>query len=136
VFLLILEGGRELIPGRCPTGLFSTSTEGASGEARELLESTNFEATPAAVRDLRAGVVDSRLVATLRTMAEEHRVCVVAFQEGHHFLPGVEDGPLIPEGYGEAGALFSKYTRSGSEVSHHADRGDPQSRSIIAVEVV
>ncbi len=103
--LLFLEGGRELVPGRCPTGLFSPSTEGISGEARQLLEHPNFEATPAAVRDLKAGVVDSRLVSNLQTVAEEHRVCVVAFKEGHHFLPGVEDGPLIPKGYGEAGGL-------------------------------
>ena len=114
--LLFLEGGRELVPGRCPTGLFSPSTEGVSGETKQLLEDPNFEATPSAARDLMAGVVDSRLVATLQTVAEEHRVCVVAFKEGHRFLPGVEDGPLIPEGYGEAGALFSKYTRSGDEV--------------------
>ncbi len=104
-FLLFLEGGRVLVPGRCPTGLFSLSTEGVSGETRQLLENPNFEATPAAVRDLRAGLVDSRLVTTLQTVAEEHRLCVVAFKEGHRFLPGVEDGPLIPEGYGEAGGL-------------------------------
>lgn len=104
-FLLFLEGDRELLPGRCPTGLFSPSTEGVSGETRQLLENPNFEATPAAVRDLRAGLVDSRLVTTLQTVAEEHRLCVVAFKEGHRFLPGVEDGPLIPEGYGEAGGL-------------------------------
>jgi hypothetical protein len=105
-FLLFLEGGMELVPGRCPTGLFSISTEGFSGETRQLLENPNFEATPAAVEELRAGVVASRLVRTLRTVAEEQRVCVVAFKEGHRFLPGVEDGPLIPEGYGEAGALL------------------------------
>ncbi len=105
MFLLFLEGGRELIPGRCPTGLFSPSTEGASGEARELLENANFEATPAAVRDLKTGVVDSRLLATLQAVTKEQRVCVVAFKEGHCFLPGVEDSPLIPEGYGEAGGL-------------------------------
>ena len=108
-FLLFLEGGRELVPGRCPTGLFSPSTEGVSGETKQLLEDPNFEATPAAARDLRAGVVDSRLVATLQTVAEEHRVCVVAFKEGHRFLPGVEDGPLIPEGYGEAGGLLNTH---------------------------
>jgi hypothetical protein len=108
-FLLFLEGGRELIPGRCPTGLFAPSTEGASGEARELLENTNFEATPAAVRDLKTGVVDSRLLATLQAVTEEQRVCVVAFKEGHRFLPGVEDSPLIPEGYGEAGGLLNTH---------------------------
>ena len=133
-FLLFLEGGRELIPGRCPTGLFSPSTEGASGEARELLENANFEATPAAVRDLKAGVVDSRLLVTLQAVTEEHSVCVAAFKEGHRFLPGIEDGPLIPEGYGEAGVLFSEYTRSGSEVPRSIERGDSQSRTVIGVE--
>jgi hypothetical protein len=86
------------------------------------------------VRDLKAGVVDSRLLATLQAVTEEQRVCVVAFKEGHRFLPGIEDSPVIPEGYGEAGVLFSGYTRSGSKVSHYADREGPQPRSIIGVE--
>jgi hypothetical protein len=132
--LLFLEGGRELVPGRCPTGLFGPSTEGVSDETSQLLENPNFEATPAAVRDLRAGVVDSRLVGALRTVAEEHQVCVVAFKEGHRFLPGVEDGPLIPEGYGEAGVLFSKYTHLSSEVPRSVERGGSQGRTIIGVE--
>jgi hypothetical protein len=133
-FLLFLESGRELVPGRWPTGLFSPSTEGASGEARELLENANFEATPAAVRDLKTGVVDSRLLATLQAVTEEQRVCVVAIKEGHRFLPGIEDGPLIPEGYGEAGVLFANYTRSNTEVPRRAERGDPQVRSVIGLD--
>ena len=55
--------------------------------------------------DLEDGIVDPRLVATLHVVTEEHRVCVDAFKKGHYFLPGVADGPLIPEGYGEAGGL-------------------------------
>ena len=72
---------------------------------RKLRESADFGATPQAVRDLERGVVDQRLVATLRALTKEHRVCVQAFKEGHRFLPGVEDGPRIPEGYGKAGGL-------------------------------
>jgi len=49
--------------------------------------------------------VDERLVTTLQAITEEHRVCVGAFKEGHYFLPGVPDGPRIPDGYGEAGGL-------------------------------
>jgi hypothetical protein len=78
--------------------------------------------------------VDERLVTTLQTVAEEHRICVDAFKEGHYFLPGVEDGPLIPKGYGKAGALFSQYTRSGTEVPHRPKRGGPQARTVIGVE--
>jgi hypothetical protein len=76
-----------------------------STEVRKLLESPNFGATPQAVRDLEKGVVDQRLVAALRLLTKEHRICVQTFKEGHYFLPGVPDGPRIPEGYGKAGGL-------------------------------
>ncbi|MDQ4127672.1 MAG: hypothetical protein M3151_06965 [Actinomycetota bacterium] len=74
-------------------------------EARKLLESPNFGATPRAAGDLEAGIVDRRLVGALRVLTREHRICVEAFKEGHYFLPGVPDGPRIPEGYGKAGGL-------------------------------
>ncbi|QIN80170.1 hypothetical protein GBA65_18470 [Rubrobacter marinus] len=101
---------------RCPEGLDDTGIslgrffgdeeeEPVSGEVRALLEDPNFGASPAAVEDLRAGIVDERVVVALRAITAEHRICVDAFKEGHYFLPGVEDGPLIPEGYGEAGGL-------------------------------
>jgi hypothetical protein len=76
-----------------------------STEVRKLLESQNFGATPQAVRDLQRGVVDQRLVAALRVLTKGHRICVQTFKEGHYFLPGVPDGPRIPEGYGKAGGL-------------------------------
>ncbi len=95
----------------CPPGvgrgiweLFVDDGQG-SGEVRKLLEEPNFGASPDAARDLRAGIVDERLVDVLRTITEEHRVCVNAFKEGHYFVPGVPDGPRIPEGYGRAGGL-------------------------------
>jgi hypothetical protein len=103
----------ELPSPACPPGvghgiwdpsLLSEAGQG-SGEARELLEEPGFGASPEAAGDLRAGIVDERLVAALHTIAGEHRICVVAFREGHYFLPGVPDGPRIPEGYGRAGGL-------------------------------
>ncbi len=104
VFLIFVEGGGRLALGPCIPGR-EGAAEGVSGEARELLETRNFAASPKAIGDLEAGIVDERLVAALRTVAEEHRICVDAFKEGHYFLPGVPDGPFIPTGYGEAGGL-------------------------------
>lgn len=79
--------------------------ESAGGPEGGLLENPNFGATPEAAGDLREGVADRRLVAALSAVAEERRICVDAIKEGHYFLPGVPDGPRIPEGYGEAGGL-------------------------------
>jgi hypothetical protein len=76
-----------------------------SAEVRKLLGSPNFGVTPQAVGDLERGIVDRRLVAALRALTRKHRVCVQTFKKGHRFLPGVPDGPRIPEGYGKAGGL-------------------------------
>jgi hypothetical protein len=86
-------------------GFLEGEDAGAGSEAEKLLEEPNFGASPEAAGDLEAGIVDERIVAVLRTMSSEHRICVDAFKEGHYFLPGVPDGPRIPEGYGEAGGL-------------------------------
>lgn len=94
----------RLALGPCTPGREGAG-EGVSGAAGDLLETRNFEASPKAIGDLKADVVDPRLVTTLQTVAEEHRICVDAFKEGHYFLPGVPDGPFIPDGYGEAGGL-------------------------------
>jgi hypothetical protein len=104
MFLIFLGEGRRLTLGPCAPG-GEDAARGASGEAKELLGTGNFEASPKAVGDLREGVVDERLVATLQTVTKEHRICVDAFKEGHYFLPGVPDGPLIPDSYGDAGGL-------------------------------
>ncbi len=104
---------RQLIPA-CPPGVgrgilepdfLGGESAGANSEVKELLEEPNFGASPEAARDLESGIVDERLVAVLQTITREHRICVDAFKEGHYFLPGVPDGPRIPEGYGEAGGL-------------------------------
>jgi hypothetical protein len=104
----------DLTPA-CPPGvgsglrdLFPSTDEDSrlgSTDARKLLESQNFGATAQAVRDLERGVVDQRLIETLRVLTRGHRICVQTFKEGHFFLPGVPDGPRIPKGYGKAGGL-------------------------------
>ncbi len=86
-------------------GFFEEDDAPAGGAVQKLLDNPNFGASPEAAGDLEAGIVDERLVATLHAVAKEHRICVDAFKEGHYFLPGVPDGPEIPEGYGEAGGL-------------------------------
>jgi hypothetical protein len=99
----------------CPLGVgrgiwgpgFMEGRDAVSGgaEARKLLENPNFGATPQAAGDLEEGIVDQRLIAALRVLTKEHPICVEAFKEGHYFVPGVPDGPRIPEGYGKAGGL-------------------------------
>ena len=69
---------------------------------RKLLKTPTFGATPQATGDLERGVVDKRLISALQVLSEEHRICVQTFKVGHSFLPGVPDGPRIPEGYGKA----------------------------------
>lgn len=85
--------------------LEDSDVEPPANEAQKLLSRPNFGATPEAAGDLKDGIVDDRLVSTLLTITEDHSICVRTFKEGHSFLPGVEDGPTIPEGYGEAGGL-------------------------------
>lgn len=104
---------RERLDPACPPGVGRGlweafpigGEEEVGGLEGRLLENPNFGATPEAAGDLREGVADRRLVAALAAVAEEHRICVDAIKEGHYFLPGVPDGPVIPEGYGEAGGL-------------------------------
>lgn len=104
---------RERLEPACPPGVghglwealpFGEDSSVGGPEGR-LLENPNFGATPEAAGDLREGVVDRRLVNALAAISEERRICVDAIKEGHYFLPGVPDGPVIPEGYGEAGGL-------------------------------
>jgi hypothetical protein len=104
VLLIIFGDIGRLALGPCTPG-GEGAAEGASGEVKELLETPNFEASSKAIGDLKAEIVDPRLVATLQVVAEKHRICVDAFKEGHYFLPGVPDRPLIPDSYGDAGGL-------------------------------
>ena len=104
----------ETLEPACPPGvgrgiwdmdLFRGDEPQGSRAVRRLLDNPDFGASGEAAGDLRAGIVDPRLVEALRAVTREHRICVDAFKEGHYFMPGVEDGPRIPEGYGEAGGL-------------------------------
>jgi hypothetical protein len=104
ISLFVLWESGRLALGPCTPGR-EGAAEGVGGEAKELLETRNFEASSKAIGDLKAGIVDERLVTTLQAITQEHRVCVDAFKEGHYFLPGVPDGPLIPDSYGSAGGL-------------------------------
>lgn len=109
------EGVRISSPTRCPGSfdglgiefgdLFGGDEEAVRPEARELLDHPNFAASAPAAGDLREGIVDPRLVRALKVIADEHVICVGAFKDGHYFLEGVEDTPVIPDGYGEAGGL-------------------------------
>lgn len=100
-------------PASCPVGFGGLETpfgdffeeEPPSPEVAALLEDPDFGASYEAEGDLRDGIVDPRLVNSLLLITDEHKVCVDAFKEGHSFLPGVEDRPTIPEGYGKAGGL-------------------------------
>ena len=105
---------RATLDPACPPGLGRGLLDGSflgpdddrGGPAvRKLLRNPDFGASDEAAEDLRAGVVDARLVATLARITQEHTICVDVFKEGHFFIRGVEDGPRIPEGYGEAGGL-------------------------------
>jgi hypothetical protein len=140
---LVREGNRSLALGPCSSGLDIDiigslfgweSAEPADGEVERLLEDPNFEASRKAEGDLRAGILDARLVSTLQTVAGEHQICVHAFKEGHYLLPGVPESTVIPEDYGEVGVLFSEYTRSGSEVPRSAERGGSHDRTVTDVE--
>ena len=119
--LLALNPGRlgdglsSSSPVRCPGGFdgldiefgdfFGGDEERVSPEVRELLEDPNFGASIQAAGDLKSGIVDPRIVEALKAITAEHEICVDAFKEGHYFIEGVEDGPVIPEGYGGAGGL-------------------------------
>ena len=81
VFLIFFGNGGRLALGPCIPGGEGVA-EGTSGKAKELLQTRNFEASPKAISDLEAGLVDERLMMTLQAVTEEHRICVDAFKEG------------------------------------------------------
>ncbi len=109
------DGLSSSSPVRCPGGFdgldiefgdfFGGDEEPVSSEVRELLDDPNFGASTQAAEDLRSGIVDPRIVETLKAVTAEHEICVDAFKEGHYFIEGVEDTPVIPDGYGGAGGL-------------------------------
>jgi len=116
--LLALPSGRlghglGSAPVSCPAGFDGLEIafgnffdeEPPSPEVATLLEDPDFGASAEAIEDLRDGIVDPRLVDALLVITQKHQICVDAFKEGHYFIEGVEDGPFIPDEYGEAGGL-------------------------------
>jgi len=116
--LLALPSGRlghglGSAPVSCPAGFDGLEIafgnffeeEPLSPDVAALLEDPDFGASAEAVEDLRDGIVDPRLVDALLAITQKHQICVDAFKEGHYFIEGVEDGPFIPDEYGEAGGL-------------------------------
>lgn len=77
-------------------GVFQVPDGVAFAAATDLLENPRVILTPQARGDLRAGVVDSRLVSLLSWVSARHTIGVTVFRAGH-----------------------SKYTRSGSVSNHY-----------------
>jgi len=128
----------------CPPGLgrgildpgFLGPDDDRGGPAvRKLLANEDFGASGDAAEDLRSGVVDPRLVAALRTVASEHRICVDVFKEGHFFIEGVEDGPRIPDGYGRAGGLANTHYFGRAADIRYVD-GEPVEGNATSPEVL
>jgi hypothetical protein len=109
------DGLSSSSPVRCPGGFdgldiefgdfFEGDEKPVKPEIRELLDDPNFGASSQAVGDLEEGIVDQRIVEALKAVAAEHEICVDAFKTGHYFIEGVEDTPVIPDDYGDAGGL-------------------------------
>ena len=79
------------------------SVEPGSGEASDLLDDPDCRFSEVARRDLRAGIVDEYLISALQAVCREHSIYVNVFKTGHTFGAGLEEGPTIPVGYGNAG---------------------------------
>jgi hypothetical protein len=92
---LVLKRERQYRLGTCapsssatsttPSGTATppTETTAPSASAAELLDSSSVELTAAAAGDLRAGIVDSRLVALLQWVAQRHSIAISEFRTGH-----------------------------------------------------
>lgn len=105
--------GDPSAPGWCPPGLGEGSgggggqiegTEGVepgSGDAGELLENPNFEASPGSMADLESGIVDERLVAALQAIAAEHRIYVTTIKSDHPYGATLEEigMPSVPNSH-------------------------------------
>jgi collagen type III alpha len=117
------EEAAPAAPGACPertgggSGGASTLNGGeqtapGSGDASDLLDHPNFEASPGSEGDLRSGIVDERLVAALQAITEEHAIYVSAIRTDHPF------GPTIPEGYiGASGVPNSHYYGRAADIA-------------------
>lgn len=81
-------------------GVISPPNGAAYAAAADLLRNPRVVLTPNARADLKAGIVDRRLVSLLAWVAQRHTISITVFKTGH-----------------------SKYTRSGSVSNHYYGRG-------------
>lgn len=81
----------------------SPTVKPGSGRAEDLLADPDCKFSDVARADLEAGVVDEYLISTLQAVCRKHSISVNVFKTGHTFGPGLEEGPEIPVGYGNAG---------------------------------
>jgi hypothetical protein len=95
--------GGHVGPEACEEASSADSTQPTGASVEELLAHPNFETSPQAEGDLRAGLVDERLVASLLAIVKEHQIYVNVFKTGHTFGSEFQEGPYIPIGYGNAG---------------------------------
>jgi hypothetical protein len=90
---LVLKREKHYRLGTCSSGSTTTSSSTAttpdttasapSGSVSELLDSSSVDLSSAAASDLRAGIVDSRLVSLLLWLAQRHSIAVSEFRTGH-----------------------------------------------------
>jgi len=85
----------------------ATPTRPGTGSAEDLLSDPNFEASPEAEGDLRAGIVDEGLISALGAVTDRHRVRVSVFKTGHPYgempdLPAALGGGYNSHYYGRA----------------------------------
>jgi hypothetical protein len=99
----VFPGAGHVRPEACEEASSADSRQPTGAGVEELLSHPNFEASPQAEGDLRAGIVDERLVVTLLAIVKEHQIYVNAFKTGHTFGSEFQEGPYIPVGYGNAG---------------------------------
>ena len=74
-----------------------------SGRVEDLLDDPDCQFSIFALTDLKAGIVDEYLISALQAVCREHSIYVNVFKTGHTFGAGLEEGPTIPVGYGNAG---------------------------------
>ncbi len=101
-----LEGGTADIPtGAAGSGQVPSvqPVKPGSGKVEDLLDDPDCQFSIFALTDLRNGVVDEYLISALQAVCREHSIYVNVFKTGHTFGAGLEEGPTIPAGYGEAG---------------------------------
>jgi collagen type III alpha len=87
----LLPSSPQPATGPTEAGDPSSAPALGSGEAEDLLSNPNFVPSEAAEGDLRAGIVDARLVSLLQAITEKHMIEVSVFKTGHPYGPYLEE---------------------------------------------